>query len=71
MGGKQALSYDGKRFSVRASLTLWLVIAGIFWVFVGALFSVVTEWGNRSLEAEVRKLSTVAPAAGPTAAPQR
>lgn len=70
MGGKQALGYDGKRFSVRASITLWLVIAGVFWIFVGAIFSVATEWGDRSLDAEVQKLSTVAPAAGPGTPPK-
>jgi hypothetical protein len=70
MGEKQALSYDGKRFSVRASITLWLVIAAAFWIFVGAILGVATQWNRASLEAEVKALSTVSPAAGSVSKPE-
>jgi hypothetical protein len=67
MGEKRPLTDDGKRFSVRASITLWLVLAGLFWVAVGALFNLASQWSNSALEAQVKSLSTIAPAAGPPA----
>jgi hypothetical protein len=54
-----------RRFSVRASITVWLLAAAVIWVCVGALVTYVAEWGKRTLEIEAERLSGIAPAAGP------
>ena len=65
MSEKRPRDDDGNRFSVRASITLWLILAGLFWIAVGALFNLASHWGNDSLEAQMKALSTISPAAGP------
>jgi hypothetical protein len=36
-GKKVPVPYDGKQFSVRASILLWIVLAAALWAFVGVL----------------------------------
>jgi hypothetical protein len=55
---------DGHRYSVRASITLWIAIAGFIWVTIGLALTYATHWGQSSLEADASRLSTIAPAAG-------
>jgi hypothetical protein len=59
----------GNRYSVRASIALWLVLAGLIWMTLGFAVSYATRWGETSMEAEARRLSTIAPAAGQQASP--
>lgn len=58
-----------RRYSVRASITLWMVIAGFFWVTLGLALTYVAHWGDDPMTAEARRLSTIVPAAGPAMAP--
>lgn len=54
-----------RRYSVRASITLWMVIAGFFWLTLGLALTYAAHWGDDPMTAEARHLSTIAPAAGP------
>jgi hypothetical protein len=56
---------DSHRYSVRASITLWIAIAGFIWVTLGLALTYAAHWGQNSLEADASRLSTIAPAAGP------
>ncbi len=53
------------RYSARASITLWVVLAGLFWVTLGLAVTYASRRGEESMEADARRLSTIAPAAGP------
>ena len=57
------------RYSVRASITLWIVVAGFIWVTLGLALTYAAHWGENSLEADASRLSTIAPAAGPSTQP--
>jgi hypothetical protein len=62
----------GHRYSVRTSITLWMLLAGVIWATLGFAVTYASHWGGNSLEAEARRLSKIAPAAGsPPAAPQQ
>jgi hypothetical protein len=65
MGGNKPLAYDGRRYSVRASIVLWLALAGCFWIAVGMLYNLASRWGDGAAEAQINELSRIAPAAGP------
>ncbi len=54
------------RYSVRASITLWIAIAGFIWVTLGLALTYAAHWGQNSLEADASRLSRIAPAAGPS-----
>ena len=69
MPRKTSEQYNGRRYSVRASITLWMVLAGFVWVTLGLILTFTTHWGENSIEAEADRLSKIAPAAGPGAAP--
>src|SRR6185369_971807 len=56
--------YVIRRYSVRASITLWMVLAGLFWVTLGLAVTYASHWGSDSMEATGHRLSTIAPAAG-------
>src|SRR5438067_1442856 len=56
--------YVIRRYSVRASITLWMVLAGLFWVTLGLAVTYASHWGGDSMEATGHRLSTIAPAAG-------
>ena len=58
------------RYSVRASITLWIVVAGFIWVTLGLALTYAAHWGDNALEADAGRLSTIAPAAGASAQPQ-
>jgi hypothetical protein len=53
------------RYSVRASITVWMLLAGFIWIALGLAVSYASHWGGDSLEAEGHRLSTIVPAAGP------
>ena len=57
--------YPSLRYSARASIALWVVLAGLFWATLGFAVTYVSRWGEESMEADARRLSTIAPAAGP------
>jgi hypothetical protein len=57
--------HASRRFSVRASITVWMVLAGFIWVALGLAVTYASHWGEGSLEAEGHRLSTIVPAAGP------
>ena len=59
----------GNRYSVRASIALWMVLAGLIWMTLAFAVSYATRWGETSMEAEARRFSTIAPAAGPQTSP--
>jgi hypothetical protein len=40
-------------------------LAGAIWLTLGFAVTYATHWGGGALEAEARRLSTIAPAAGP------
>jgi hypothetical protein len=54
-----------ERYSPRASIILWIVLAGFIWVTIGLIFSFATHQGSDVLDAEANRLSKIAPAAGP------
>jgi hypothetical protein len=61
--------YSSFRYSARASITLWVILAGVFWVTLGLAVTYASHWGEESMEADARRLSTIAPAAGPQTPP--
>ena len=69
MDKRQAHQKRNGRFSVRASIALWMALAGLIWVTLALGVSYATRWGDRSLEAQARRLSTIAPAAGQQSTP--
>jgi hypothetical protein len=69
MDKRQAHRQLNGRFSVRASIALWMVLAGLIWATLALGVSYATRWGDASLEAQARRLSTIAPAAGQQTAP--
>ncbi len=52
-----------ERYSPRASIILWIVLAGFIWVTIGLIFSFATHQRGDSLDAEANRLSKIAPAA--------
>jgi hypothetical protein len=60
-----------QRFSVRASISLWMLIAGLVWVTLGLAITYVTRSDENAMEAAGHRLSTIAPAAGPNATPPK
>jgi len=36
--------YDGKQYSPRASILLWICLAAAFWTGLGALVGALTGW---------------------------
>jgi hypothetical protein len=60
----------GHRYSVRASIVLWIAIAGFIWVTLGLALTYAARWGENSIEADASRLSTIAPAAGPSGSSQ-
>jgi hypothetical protein len=61
--------YNGSRYSVRAAITVWMVLAGFIWLALGVVLTYATRWGGDTIEAEGKRLSTIVPAAGPQANP--
>jgi len=57
------------RYSVRASITLWVVVAGFIWGTLGLALTYAAHWRDTALEADAGRLSTIAPAAGPSTQP--
>jgi hypothetical protein len=71
MQGSVSKHRGGPRLSARASIALWLVIAGLFWGTVGLAINYATQRDDGALRAEADELSRIAPAAGGFAAPGR
>lgn len=62
-------SRPANRLSARASLTVWLVVAGLFWLGLGLAFGLVGHaTGGLALSATPRRLSGAAPAGNPPSA---
>jgi len=59
-----------ERYSPRASIILWVVLAGFIWVTIGLIFSFAAHQGSDALEAEANRLSKIAPAAGSSGSAQ-
>jgi hypothetical protein len=38
-----------RRFSVRASITVWMLLAGFIWVALGLVVTYASHWGGDSL----------------------
>jgi hypothetical protein len=64
MQGQVFKRYDGARLSARASITLWLVLAGMVWVTVGFAVSYLSSPDDGAPRAQAGQLSKIVPAAG-------
>jgi hypothetical protein len=64
---KKTPAPDLRRYSARASITLWIVFAAFIWVTIGVIYSLAGSYGDNTVEAKAGHLSTIAPAAGPPA----
>jgi hypothetical protein len=56
--------FSGAPLSARASIALWLVLAGMVWGTVGFAFTYATQRGDDTLRAQADQLAKIVPAAG-------
>jgi hypothetical protein len=43
MARKEAVAYEGQKISVRASITVWIALAGLLWIGIALLVGMASD----------------------------